>query len=818
MKFLYSWIKEYAPTTLSAAQAAELLTRKSFEVESVEKIKGQDALLYIDILPNRSHDALSHLGVARELAAVSGQGVSKIKSPQYPFKESRKKTSEVLEVEVRTEACRRYCARVIRGVKVGPSPRWLQERLENLGINSINNLVDATNYVMLAMGQPLHVFDWEKLSGTSSGKKKIVVRLAQKNEKITTLDEKEYTLNDQTVVIADAKSAQAIAGIKGGSVAGISAQTKDIVIESANFEAAFIRRASRALNLRTDASVRFEADIDPALTNLALEVVTGLIQKLAGGEVLSGQVVSGHWKDRKNLVSASVEMIQRLIGEEISEKEIIRLLQNIGCNVQKVNLEKILHKTVTSLAGKPYKYGASATREAPNAFDCSSLTLYVFRALGIEIPRISKYQRFAGASVKQEDLEVGDLVFRRGKTEDFGHVGIYVGGGKITHADQVQGKVITETIKKFFQNGKLKWQGATRVIKDNEVLLITIPHWRRDIVLPQDVVEEVLRLWGLDRVSEKMPLAVLQPAEQDEVRLWLDEAENILADSGFYEVKNYSFIGEREKALLAEGALIELANPVSPEIKYLRPTLFFGLLQNISINYLLEKRVVLFEQGKIFSYSDRGMAAERLFLGSALFLNKSASSADVFYELKGSLENIMDKLGIDDFWLDDADVHPVVGDVLWHPVRRAWVKIGDEVIGVAGEANPLVLKQYDIPQRVALFEMDFEKVATLASAEREYGPIPKFPSAIRDIAVAVGKDEKIDTVQELIEDVGGSLLLDSDLFDIYEGENMEPGKKSLAFHLIFQSAEKTLTDTEVDGMVRRIITALEKNGWEVRKD
>ncbi|KKR10306.1 MAG: Phenylalanine-tRNA ligase beta subunit [Parcubacteria group bacterium GW2011_GWA2_39_18] len=835
MKFLYSWIKEYAPSAkLSPEEAARLLTFKSFEVESVEKIGKADAILHIDILPNRSHDALSHLGIARELVLASGTDVSKAKIPKYPLKESKQKTKDALEVEVSTKVCARYVVRIVKGVKIESSPKWLKEKIEALGLNSINNLVDATNYVMLAIGQPLHVFDFDKLSDSASGKKKIIVRPARKGEKIETLDDKTYELNDQMIVISDLKNSQAIAGIKGGKAAGISMRTKNIVIESANFEPTPIRKTSRALGLRTDASVRFEAGLGPSLANEAMDLVAGLIQKIAGGEVLQGQVIGGHWVERSVFVSAAVGKIQKLIGCDISEKEIIKILQNMGCEVQKINLEKRLKEIIKPLLGKPYKYGASATLDAPNQFDCSGFTSYVFRKLGIEIPRVSIDQRFFGKEIDKSGLCPGDLVFQKGHKPHFsermkegiGHVGIYIGGGKVVHASGQAKKVVVGNLKEWLGVGEKSFRGAARILHDKDLLLVKIPSWRRDLVLAEDLVEEVARLYGLENIKEIMPTIPLALPLENPERDWARFIKNTLFNSGFSEVKNYSFVGENLPAGVknsnAENFFIELENPVNPELKYLRPTLVFGFLRNITLNYLFSKRLLFFELGSTFykldEKSSKARHMEKNALGGAICIQKAKDDKEAFYELKGFLADLLGKMGIDDFWLDDArpEIIPNISSI-FHPLRKAEIKIGKFSIGYMGEIDQSLLKKYDISGRVAIFEIDFKKLSEIASAEREYIGISKYPSIIRDISLVVDNRVKIDDVQSLIEGAGGGLLFDSDLFDIYEGENLEEGKKSLAFHLIFQSSKRTLKDEEVDKVVNDIILVLEKEGFEVRK-
>ncbi|MEK7120319.1 MAG: phenylalanine--tRNA ligase beta subunit-related protein, partial [Patescibacteria group bacterium] len=565
-------------------------------------------------------------------------------------------------------------------------------------------------------------------------------RFARKGEKIETLDDKTYELNDQMMVIADLKNPQAIAGIKGGKAAGVSIKTKNIVIESANFEGTPIRKTSRALGLRTDASVRFEAGLDPALANQAMELVVGLIQKIAGGEVLQGQVIGGHWVERPVFVSVAVEKIQKLIGCVISEKETVKILQNIGCEIKKINFEKKLNEIIKPLLGKPYKYGASATLDAPNQFDCSGFTSYVFRKLGVEIPRVSIDQRFFGKEIDKDDLCTGDLVFQKGGKPHFsekikegvGHVGIYIGGGKVAHASGQAKKVVVGSLKEWFGNGEKSFRGAARILHDKDLLLVKIPSWRRDLILAEDLVEEVARLYGLENIKEIMPhVSLALPLENPE-RDWNLLAKSVLFNNGFSEVKNYSFIGEKEKNILPPhpessvlkdergqyhleknlqknsdlcagcGGLsdgnffIELANPANPELKYLRPTLVFGFLKNIALNYLFSKRLLFFESGNTFYKLDEKSSkthhAEKNILGGAICIQKSKDDKEAFYELKGFLADLLSKMGIDDFWLDDANPQIVPNlNSVFHPLRKAEIKIGETSVGYTGEIDQSLL-------------------------------------------------------------------------------------------------------------------------------
>jgi len=333
MLFSYNWLKEYIKGRVpEAKRLAELLTFHSFEVESVEK-KAGDFVLDIDVLPNRAPDCLSHIGVARECAAILN---SQIQIPEFSFEEDKKlKSKDFIKVEVKNpNDCLRYTASVMLNVKVKPSPKWLKDRLKACGLQSINNIVDATNYVMLETGQPLHAFDLDKIKVSLSETKRIIVRRAKRGERIKALDDKTYILNTSDLVIADSKEALAIAGIKGGKKAEISPETKNILIEAANFNRILIRKTSQKLKLRTDASWRFENGIDPNLVDFAQKRVISLIQKLAGGTVLQGVVDFYPKKRLPKKLKLDLNHLNSLLGVNIQKERVKRILKNLGFKLQ----------------------------------------------------------------------------------------------------------------------------------------------------------------------------------------------------------------------------------------------------------------------------------------------------------------------------------------------------------------------------------------------------------------------------------------------------------------------------------------------------
>ena len=353
MKFSTGWLNEYLKKPLKPQEMADLLTMRAFEVETCEKF-GDDFVLDVKVLPDRAHDCMSHIGIAKELAAISGVGFI---GPKAKISEDKKiKAKDFISVEVPSgDLCPRYSMRVLSEVKVAPSPKWMQERLSACGLRPISNIVDITNYVMLETGQPLHAFDLDKIESAISNNqfsiskqipnsklqtKKIIVRRANDGEEITTIEGKKYKLNQNNLVIADEKKPIGIAGIKGGEGPEIDENTKVVAIESANFGPTNIRRTSKAFNLRTDASIRFENGLDPNLTEIALERSASLMAEFAGGRVASGliDVYSNKVKPRK--IFADVGWIQGLLGLSVEPQEMVNILKRLDVQTKIVNKNK----------------------------------------------------------------------------------------------------------------------------------------------------------------------------------------------------------------------------------------------------------------------------------------------------------------------------------------------------------------------------------------------------------------------------------------------------------------------------------------------
>ena len=676
MVFSYNWLKDYIKKMPEPKRLAELLTMHFAEVEELKKV-GRDFILNVDIRPNRASDCFSYLGIAREIAAIAN---SKLQIPDSKLKEDQKlKAKNFVSLKVESkQACPRYTARVLEGVRVGPSPSWLKERLKICGLRPINNIVDIANYVMLETGQPLHAFDGKKLEGG-----KIIVRFARSRERIVTLDEQKFELASDILVIADEKRPVAIAGIKGGKLPEIDKKTKTVIIESANFNPQVIRNGSKNLNLKTDASLRFEHGIDPNLTEFAVNRTAYLIQKTAGGKVAKGLVDFYPQKSLPRTIKLDLNYLEKLLGKEIPEVKIKSIFKNLG-----------------------------------------------FQVLGVK----------------------------------------------------------------------------------SRQLTVRVPTRRLDISLPEDLIEEAGRIYGYEKIEPYYPLASLILPKKNLSVFWENMVKNILKETGFTEVYNYSFFSEKEAKLFGYGdkELVELENPLSQEQKYLRASLIPYLLKNAEKNLRNYKRLRIFELGKIFR-NPKSDGEKRMLTGLI--------SVEDFYQLKGIVDLLLKSLGVANFWYDEHKPTPEESKLkIWHQRKSAEIKVDGQEIGFLGEISPRILNALEIKEKLVLFDIDFEKLSQYVSEEHEYRPISRFPSVVRDIAVLVPRSVKVVEILNKINLIGKQLVRDIDLFDMYEGEELPQGKKNLAFHIIYQAEDRTLSSEEVDEIQDKIIKVLEKNlGWQVRK-
>jgi phenylalanyl-tRNA synthetase beta chain len=667
-----------------------ILDKKAKVGEPVIKYLGSsDTTLEIKVLPDRAHDILSHVGVARELSVLEKKKFS------YAFDELilPTKKSQKLKVEIKdNDLCKRYIGAVMENITIKESPKWLKERLETCGLRPINNVVDATNYVMLELGQPLHAFDFNVIRENQT-KSQIVVRRATKNEKLILLDGNKIKLTKNNLLITNGKTPLALAGIMGGKDSGISENTKTIVLEAASFEAINIRRTRAALNLRTDSSDRFEKDLDPNLTEKAMVRVIEILEHTADGK-LEGIIDVYPKKIKPLTIKLDLEYVKSLLGEKVSEKEIINILSLLGIKTK---------------------------------------------------------------------------------------------------------------------NGKL--------------IECEIPTYRLDLKTQEDLIEDIGRIWGYEKISPRPILAEVLPAKINKQVFFERKLQDILVGLGFDEVYNYSFYGEDDLKKLGIGAEnhFELLNPMNPEQAYARLSMLPNILKNIKDNLRNYSNFGIFEIGKCYSIKNNNLIEERNLI-LAKVLEKDQNS-ETFYDLKGAVEDALEVLNV-----KNAEFLEIkTPGTFMNPNRTAKITADGKVIGFIGEVNQSVLSSYKINKRLAVAEINLETLRLLRQGFLlrqnfggqvggpkenilEYKSIGKFPIVTRDISMIIPENVSYAEIEGTVRKAGGELIYSVSLFDYFEA------KKSLAIRIELGAKDKTLESVEIDAVMKKIVSKLENDlKVEVRK-
>jgi|ERR1035437_870596 phenylalanyl-tRNA synthetase beta subunit len=795
MKISYNWLQDYFEKSLPTPEKiAELLTAHAFEVESIDKV-ADDTVLDVKVLPDRSHDCLCHIGMAREVAILTGLKIkSEISTPDLLTVPE----SNVLRVEVEdTNLCKRFSALVIENVEVKDSPDWLKKRLESIGQRSINNVVDATNYVMFSIGQPLHAYDRALLKETDGGWK-IGVRKAKEGEKVVALGETEYSLKEGNLVITDenANTILGIAAIRGGVATKISKQTKNIILESANFDAVHIRKTAKALGVRTDASVRFENEITPELTIPALKVVSDLILNIAGTDETQIEGVVDVYPRRPNpyKVGVSLSDIWNTLGIDISEKDVSTILDRTKFKWQLVNPREIIVETAEKLLGVPYKYSASVLYEAPRVFSCSSLVNYLYLQGGISLPRVTVDQFVYGEEIEESQLKPGDIIFSNSnskkeeefviiatgeivrqkvhhtKTIDFmpgtpvpdgvNHNYVYVGDGFVIHASSSRNVVVRDEFEAIKKTQNVV--GYRKILNVEEKhFVITIPPERLDLRLKEDLIEEIGRIYDYENLQSKSIKPFEKNFEINKKEYWTNEFKKLFVDNGFSEVITYLFRNSGE---------VELANPIAKNRPYLRPNLQDGLSEAVELNsHNLEllglAEVKIFEIGNVFAKGDEHTS-----------IAFSAVNPD---EIK---KKISETIGFDIDFKTDGNIHEADFDEILEKLPE-----------------PKDSFQYSDNDNV------------------HFKSFSQYPYVLRDIAVFVPEGDDQNEIIKVIEKEADGLLVNYKLFDTFTKQFPEGNKTSYAYRLVFQSMERTLTDDEINPIMSKATEILNsKTGWQVR--
>ncbi len=695
---MLSWLREFLEVSLHPEALAQRLTMAGCEVTHLTAVE-KDWIFECEVTPNRP-DLLSHLGVARETAAVLGR---RFHMPRWLQRELLPLPSGSLfagseEVSIRIEdldGCFRYVGVCVEGVKVAESPPALAQRLIRLGIRPINNVVDVTNLVLLEIGQPLHAFDLDRLEGApgSSAKSMIRVRRATAGETLVTLDGVSRVLTPEILVIADGRRPVALAGVMGGKEAEIGPNSRRLLLESAWFDPVRIRRAARGLKISSESSYRFERGVDPAVVPRAALRAARWIARLTGGTIAGGPIDVGDRRLPPTRISLRPQRAQQLLGARITPAQQRRFLERLGCRVRSA--------------------GSRGWRVQP-------------------------------------------------------------------------------------------------------------PSWRSDLKIPEDLHEELVRLWGYDRCPATLPPVVRRKpsqclsegpdyAQQEKIR-------RLLAEAGFQEIMTYSLVNpeDHSRVKFLSGGTVILENPLSLDQAVMRKTLVIGALQTLTRNlhFKTAASFQFFELGRVYFQGlleQKKPPMEQRTLGLLV-----AGTPDPDWAIKPIPLGIFHLKGVAEILLERLRVGPLSqrsgssGHIYLTENSAITFHLGDKPFGVVGLVDPKILADYEIPGTlsVAYAELDLETMAAAPAAPLRVQPLPKVPPVVRDLAILVAQDLPQHKIAEAILEAAGPLLKESRLVDLYQGPQVPGGKKSLCFRLSFLDPDRTLTEEEVTGAVKGVVNRL----------
>lgn len=651
-----------------------------------------DAVLDISILPNMARNA-NVIGIARELAASTGR---ELKKPVIKFETSGDSVKDLVSVEItNSELNPRFVAGLIRDVEIKPSPYQIQRRLKLAGMRPINNIVDATNYAMLELGEPLHAFDYDVLKNRAGKKNiKIITRAAKDGEKLTTLDNVERTLISSNVLVCDEKGSLSLAGVMGGLESEVTPTTKNILLEGAAWNFINIRRTAKQHNLPSEASFRFSRGVHPAMADQGVQRGLQLMAQWSGGKIAPGLVDEYPLKPKDSVVEVAPKDVKRLLGIELTLQQISELLSRLDFKCEITNN----HLRVTSPSHR---------------------------------------------------MDIGE-----------GMIGL------------------------------------------------------------ADVLEEVARSYGYDRIPETHMADALPPQIGNPVHEWEEHLRDLLVALGLQEAVTYRMTSiEKESRIAQFDDYVRIANPIAPEKSVLRRSLIASVLDVVEKNIRLNESLSFFEIGSVFEPIKNELPNEPRKLAIAMTGLRNATAWDVkessaldFFDMKGRIELMLSGLRLTDIVYTATDsVNPSTSlrAGFLHPGKAAEVKVNGQTIGVFGELHPLVKEKYELedsPVLVAEFDL-----ALMRGIAPTYGikAVPEFPSMYEDIAVIVDESVAASTVEALIKQTGGKSVSNVRLFDVYRGDQLGAGKKSLAYNLTYQAADKTMTDGEAAAIRNKIVKRLE---------
>ena len=644
--------------------------------DAIELLGLRDTVFEYEITSNRV-DCYGVIGIAREAAATFKK---KFVMPQVKTTGNNENVNDYLSVEVKDETlCKRYVARVVKNIKLAPSPAWMQERLRAVGIRPINNIVDITNYVMAEYGQPMHAFDYNLIEG-----QKIVVDRAKDGDEFETLDGVVRKLDSNILMINDAKKAVAIAGIMGGENSKITDDVSTMIFECATFDGTNIRLSSKRIGLRTDSSGKFEKGLDPNNAYDAMMRACSLVEELGAGEVVGGTIDVYPVKAVESRVAFEPERINKLLGTSIS---------------------------------------------------------------------------------KEDMLEIFDRI-------------------------------------------ELKY--------DKETDEIVAPTFRQDIHFMADLAEEVARFFGYDKIPTTLPKSSATIGGIS-MKLEIEElAREVAKFLGFSEAMNYSFESAKvfDKLGLSKDSryrkAIEITNPLGEDFRMMRTQAVNGILNSLSTNYnRRNKDVHLFELANIYIPKElplKELPDERMQFVLGFYGKEN------FFDMKGVVEEFLYTIGI----VGKLHYDPSCKEEFLHPGRKADIVLDGVRLGYLGEVHPIVCDNYKLGEKTYIAVLDLPNVIPFVNFDIKYTGIAKYPAISRDISLVVPRNILVGEIEDIISANGGSNLESFNLFDIYEGDQIEAGFKSVAYSLTFRNKERTLLDTDVNEVMDKILKKLEEKNIKIR--
>ncbi len=644
--------------------------------DAVEVLGLRDTVFEYEVTSNRV-DCYSVIGIAREAAATFRKPFI---LPEVTVKGNGEKVEDYISVEVLDqELCPRYCARVCKNIKIGPSPEWMQRRLAASGIRPINNLVDITNYVMEEYGQPMHAYDLDTIAGH-----KIIVRRAKDGDVFQTLDGQDRALDSEVLMICDAEKEVGIAGIMGGENSKIRDDVTTVLFEAATFNGANIRKSAKRVGLRTDASGKFEKGLDPHNAQDAINRACQLIEEFGCGEVVDGMVdVRGEMKE-KVILPFEPDRYNKLLGTQVSKEEMLAIFQMIEVE---------------------YDEGSNSLK---------------------------------------------------------------------------------------------------------------IPTFRQDILRQCDIAEEVARFYGYDKIPMTLPTGEATTGKLPFKLRIEQKARDIAEYCGFSQGMCYSFESPKvfDKLLLAADdparKAITIANPLGEDFSIMRTVSLHGMLTSLATNYnRRNKEVRLYELGNV--YLPKALPLTELPEERMQFTLGMYGDCD-FFTMKGVLEEFFDCIGM----RKKAAYDPNAGRNYLHPGRQANIFYEGTLVGYLGEVHPEVCDNYDMKTRAYVAVLDMPAVLPYATFDRKYEGIAKYPAVLRDISMVVPKEIMAGQIEAIIAQRGGKILESYQLFDIYEGDQIKEGYKSLAYSITFRAKDRTLEEADVTAAMKKILNGLEGMGIEQR--